>query len=99
MEVNRQMFYFQQFIHMSARSALPLALARTSVNFGRSPNFFLTSILTLKDLHFLPIHQSLSLLIQFYGKSNDFSFVSFEWLGILFDSYLLGCCVNTAIVA
>ena len=35
MVVNRQMLYFQQFIHMSARSALPLALARTSVNCKR----------------------------------------------------------------
>ena len=50
-------------------------------------------------LYFLPIHQSLSLIVQFYGKGNDFSFVGLERLGILLGSNLLGCGINTAIVA
>ena len=58
----------------------------------------LRGLFPLSSLYFFPIYQSLSLIIQFYGKSNNFSFVSFEWLNILLSSYLLGCCVNTAIV-
>ena len=34
-------------------------------------------------LYFLPIYQSLSHIIQFYGKGDYFSPISLEWLGIL----------------
>ena len=34
-------------------------------------------------LYFLPIYQSLSLIIQFYGKVDYFSLISLERLGIL----------------
>ena len=40
-------------------------------------------------LHFLPIDQSLSLFVQFYGKGNDLAFVGFERFSILLGSYLL----------
>ena len=34
-------------------------------------------------LYFLPIYQSLSLIIQFYGKGDYFSPIGLEWLSIL----------------
>ena len=36
------------------------------------------------SLYFLPIHQSLSHIIQLYGKGDYFPLISLERLGILF---------------
>ena len=40
-------------------------------------------------LYFLPINQSLSHIIQFYGKSNHFALISLERFGILLGFHLL----------
>ncbi len=48
-------------------------------------------------LYFLPIYQSLSLIVQFYGKCYHFALVGIERLGILLGSYLLGCGINACV--
>ena len=50
-------------------------------------------------LYFLPIYQSFSLIIQFYGKGDYFSLISLEWLGILLGFHLLFDSINTAVIA
>ena len=50
-------------------------------------------------LYFLPVNQSLSLIIQFYGKGNYFSLISLEWLGILLGFYLLRGSIHATVVA
>ena len=40
-------------------------------------------------LYFLPINQSLSHIIQFYGKGNHLALISLERFGILLGFHLL----------
>ena len=53
----------------------------------------------LAILYFLPIYQSLSHIIQFYGKGDDFSLISLEWFGILLGFHLLRGSIHTAVIA
>lgn len=49
-------------------------------------------------LHFLPINQSLSHIIQFYGKGDYFSLIRLEWLGILLGFHLLFGSIHATVV-
>jgi len=47
------------------------------------------------SLHFFPIDEAFSFVVQLHGEGNDSSFVSLERLGILVSFYLLFCGINT----
>jgi|GEM_PF-6554156 hypothetical protein len=55
--------------------------------------------LLYSSLYFLPIYQSFSLIIQFYGKGDYFSLISLERFGILLGCYLLRGSIYTAVIA
>ena len=59
----------------------------------------LRGLFPLSSLYFLPIYQSFSLIIQFYGKGDYFSLISFEWLGILLGFYLFRGSIHAAVIA
>ena len=48
-----------------------------------APGAFFSFLPFSSSLYFLPIYQSLSHIIQLYGKGDYFSLISLEWLGIL----------------
>ena len=52
-----------------------------------------------EKLYFLPINQSLSHIIQFYGKGDYFSLIRLEWLGILLGFHLLFGSIHATVVA
>lgn len=47
------------------------------------------------SLHFFPIDEAFSFVVQFHGEGDDSSFVSLERFGVLVGSYLLFCGINT----
>ena len=55
--------------------------------------------LLYSSLYFLPIYQSFSLIIQFYGKGDYFSLISLERFGIQLGFYLLRGSIYTAVIA
>ena len=59
----------------------------------------LRGLFPLSSLYFLPIYQSFSLIIQFYGKGNYFPLISLERLGILLGFYLLRGSIHATVVA
>ena len=50
-------------------------------------------------LHFLPINQSLSHIIQLYGKGDYFSLIRLKWLGILLGFHLFFGSIYATVVA
>ena len=50
-------------------------------------------------LHILPINQSLSHIIQFYGKGDYLAFIRLEWLGILLGFHLFFGSIHATVVA
>ena len=62
------------------------------MNEGRIDPFFVI-------LYFLPANQSLSHIIQFNGKGDNFSLIRLERLGILLGFHLLFGSIHTAVVA
>jgi len=53
------------------------------INTESPRSYYASGAFPLSSLYFLPIYQSFSLIIQFYGKGDYFSLISLEWLGIL----------------
>ena len=50
-------------------------------------------------LYFLPANQSLSHIIQLYGKGDYLSLISLERLGILLGFHLLFGSIHTTVIA
>ena len=50
-------------------------------------------------LYFLPVNQSLSHIIQFYGEGDYFPLISLERLGILLGFHLLLGSIHATVVA
>ena len=50
-------------------------------------------------LYFLPVNQSLSHIIKFYGKGDYFPLISLERLGILLGFHLLLGSIHATVVA
>ena len=51
------------------------------------------------SLYFLPVNQSLSHIIQFYGKGDYFPLIRLERLGILLGFHLLLGSIHATVVA